>query len=452
MYYHFCVAAQTVKQGESEPMKTNTLSLTLVSLFIGSAFLHPAQAVVPPPDGGYPNFTTAEGTNALQNLTTGAGNTGIGWYSLFNASIAKYNTGIGAGTLALNTGDGNTATGTAALLLNSTGVANTANGAFALINNTIGFNNTALGNAALFSNSTGAANTAIGFGALYSNTKANSNTAVGVSALFSNTAGNANTAVGNVALASHQSGAGNNAVGVSALTADVNGFGNNAFGETALFLNISGFGNTAVGDSAGFNIDGNYNICLGAGVEGNSGDNNTIRIGDNLPGNPGAAACFIGGINGQIAASGIAVFIDTSGKLGTITSSRQFKEEIKPMDKVSEPLFALKPVTFRYKKEIDPAGISQFGLVAEEVEKVNPDLVVHDKEGKPYTVRYEAVNVMLLNEFLKEHRKVEALQANIAQQRKDFEAAFADLKEQIQKVSAQLELNRAAPQTVLNNQ
>ena len=122
------------------------------------------------------------------------------------------------------------------------------------------------------------------------------------------------------------------------------------------------------------------------------------------------------------------------------------------MERTSETLFALKPVTFHYKKEIDPACKSQFGLVAEEVEKVNPDLVVRDKEGKPYTVRYDQVNAMLLNEFLKEHRKVEKLEATVAQQHKDFEAAFAELKGQIQKVSAQLELNRAAPQTVLNNQ
>jgi len=156
--------------------------------------------------------------------------------------------------------------------------------------------------------------------------------------------------------------------------------------------------------------------------------------------------------------SGLAVAIDSSDHVGTVSSSRRFKDEIKPMDKVSEAILALKPVTFRYKKEIDPAGIPQFGLVAEEVEKVNPALVARDREGKPYTVRYEAVNAMLLNEFLKEHkafveeqRKVEELEATVAQQHKDFEAALADLKGQIQKVSAQLEVSKAAPQTVLNN-
>ena len=122
------------------------------------------------------------------------------------------------------------------------------------------------------------------------------------------------------------------------------------------------------------------------------------------------------------------------------------------MDKASEAILALKPVSFRYKKELDPDGIQQFGLLAEEVEKVNPDLIARDEEGKIMSVRYEAVNAMLLNEFLKEHRKVERLEATVAQQHKDFEAALAELKGQIQKVSAQVEMSRPAPQTVLNNQ
>src|SRR4029453_7330091 len=125
---------------------------------------------------------------------------------------------------------------------------------------------------------------------------------------------------------------------------------------------------------------------------------------------------FIAGIRGAIVPGGIAVYVRTNGKLGTNTSSRRFKDEIKPMDNASEAILALQPVTFRYKQELDPDGIRQFGLVAEDVEKVNPDLVARDDEGKPYTVRYEAVNAMLLNEFLKEHRKVEALEASVAHQ------------------------------------
>src|SRR4029434_3034626 len=125
------------------------------------------------------------------------------------------------------------------------------------------------------------------------------------------------------------------------------------------------------------------------------------------------------------------MFINSDGKLGNSTSSGRFKEEIKPMDRGSEAVFSLKPVTFRYKKEIDPAGTSQLGLVAEDVEKVNPDLVVRDQEGKPYSVRYDQVNAMLLNEFLKAHRKVQELEATVAQQQKNFQARFAEQQKQI---------------------
>src|SRR6185437_7102185 len=160
------------------------------------------------------------------------------------------------------------------------------------------------------------------------------------------------------------------------------------------------------------------------------------------------ANTFIAGISGVIVAGGVGVIIDNNGKLGTVVSSERFKHEIKPMDKASEAIHALKPVTFRYKPEIDSQGVPQFGLVAEQVEKVNPDLVARDEQGKPYSVRYEAVNAMLLNEFLKEHRRNEA-------QQKQIEALTAMVKEQaaqIQKVSAQLEVNKTAPQIVLNNQ
>jgi vacuolar-type H+-ATPase subunit I/STV1 len=156
-------------------------------------------------------------------------------------------------------------------------------------------------------------------------------------------------------------------------------------------------------------------------------------------------ACYIASIFGQTSVDGVPILINSNNRVGTTTSSKRFKEDIKPMDKASEALLTLKPVTFRYKKEIDPAGRSQFGLVAEEVEKVSPDLVVHDKDGKPYTVRYEAVNAMLLNEFLKEHRKVEEQEATIAQLRKDVETVVAHAKQQdskIQKVSAQIELRK----------
>jgi hypothetical protein len=162
-------------------------------------------------------------------------------------------------------------------------------------------------------------------------------------------------------------------------------------------------------------------------------------------------ACYVASIFGQTSASGIPVLINSDNKLGTATSSARFKRDIHDMDKASEALFALRPVTFRYKKEIDPMGISQLGLVAEDVEKVNPNLVVCDKEGKPYSVRYDQVNAMLLNEFLKEHAKMEQLkkdfESRVAKQQKQIEALTAV----VQKVSAQLQLNKVAPQTVENN-
>jgi len=144
----------------------------------------------------------------------------------------------------------------------------------------------------------------------------------------------------------------------------------------------------------------------------------------------------------------VGVIVGSNGQLGTVVSSARFKDQIKPMDKVSEVILALKPVTFHYKKELDPKGIPQFGLVAEEVEKVNPDLVARDDKGKVYTVRYEAVNAMLLNEFLKEHNQVQDLKAIVADQQKQIKA----LTRGLQKVSDQLELGKPAPQVVGNNE
>jgi hypothetical protein len=331
-----------------------------------------------------------------------------------NVTERSFNTGIGAGTLVLNSGDKNTATGAAALLLNTTGGNNTANGAIALLNNTEGDANTATGESALFSNTTGSANTANGESALYVNTTGNFNTATGSAALFLNITGNLNTA---------------------------NGY-------RALLNNTGGAGNTALGYLAGqFLTNGDDNICIGN--DGIPGDVGTIRIGRDFIG-----ATYITGIFGQTSSGGTGVFINSAGKLGTTTSSRLFKDDIKPMNKASEALFALKPVTFRYKKQIDPQGIPQFGLVAEDVEAVNPDLVVRDKEGKVNTVRYDAVNAMLLNEFLKEHRRVEEQEATIAQLKKEMETVVARLKEddsRIQAVSARIEVSKAVEQTALNN-
>jgi trimeric autotransporter adhesin len=437
------------------PLSTNCVCL-VASFLIGCLGLLPkVEAVSPAPDGGYPGGNTAEGQAALLSLTTGGFNTAVGFFSLRSNTNDSFNTAIGAGALLANNGDPssgfgeqNTATGFGALLSNTTGFDNTATGALALFNNTTGFSNTANGQEALFSNTTGYTNTACGRAALMSNTDAPENTAVGTEALVSLTTGDG----------------GNTAVGAFALFHSTTGNQNVAIGDNAMYWNVFGSRSTAVGVSALANATGGPYIAVGAdagsnqgsgtndiyiGDSGFSGESNVIAIGATASSGTPYADCFIGGIFGN-PNPGIPVYIDSFGHLSTTASSRRFKNEIKPMDKTSEAIFALKPVTFRYKKEFDPEGTTRFGLVAEDVEKVNPDLVARDGEGKVYTVRYEQVNAMLLNEFLKEHRKVEKLEATVAQQHKDFEAALADLKRQIQKVSAQVDASKPAPQVVNN--
>jgi trimeric autotransporter adhesin len=326
---------------------------------------------------------------------------------------------------------------------------NTFLGDEALSSNTTGSANTAIGFEALFSNTTGFFNTANGSQALQSNTTGISNTANGAGALFNNTTGNDNTATGAGALVSNTTGSFNTVTGLSALSSNTTGFNNTANGWHALQM-TTGSNNIAVGAEAGINLTSGHNN-IDIGNPGVAGESRTIRIGTRQT----HRATFIAGISGATVPAGVAVIVDGSGHLGTVVSSARFKDEIKPMDKASEAILALKPVTFRYKHDLDPESIPQFGLVAEEVEKVNPDLVARDADGKTYTVRYEAVNAMLLNEFLKEHRKVEALEKAMTEQQKENAAMRAMLKEQaaqIQKVSAQLELNKTASQIVLNNQ
>jgi endosialidase-like protein len=423
-------------------VRTTTLQLLILLLLICFGVLPSAQAVSPPPDGDYPGGNTAEGLNALLELASGTYNTGVGWFSLESVTTGSLNTGVGAGTLALDTASQNTAIGAGALLNNTTGPTNTATGAFALFTNTIGEGNTANGQSALSSNTTAIFNTAMGAEALNNNTTGPGNTAIGGGALQSNTTGGHNTALGYSA-------------GGGLTTGDFN---------------------VAVGENAGENLSGSdsNNIDIGYNVVGVAGESNTIRIG-----NGKITGTYISGISGQTAAGGAAVFVNANGKLGTLTSSKRFKDEIKPMDKASEAIFSLKPVTFRYKKEIDPASTRQFGLVAEEVEKINPDLVVRDETGKVNSVRYEQVNAMLLNEFLKEHRKVQEQEAAIAQLkstvtkqeeaiaqlRKDFETTIAEVKRgmetvvarfkeqdaKIQRVSEQIDLSKPAPRTASND-
>ena len=358
------------------------------SALLAFALLPMAQAVVPPPDGGYPGFNTAEGQNALSGLTTGIGNTAAGWFSLFSNNDGSFNTAVGAGTLLFNLGNQASGEGT---------------------------QDTAIGTAALLNNTTGASNTATGTTALLNNTTGNDNVATGVRALFSNTTGSSNIAIG----------------------------------SSALPNNTSGNFNIAVGSGAGGAITDAFN-CIAIGHSGANVNQ----------------SCFIGNIrNAVVAPDALQVLIDSAGKLGTTNgSSRRFKTQIRPMDQASEAILALKPVTFCYAG--DNTSTLQFGLIAENVVEVNPELTVRDKAGELLTVRYDAVNAMLLNEFLKEHRRVEELRTEMAQQRKDFEAAIvqqqkttealvARLNEQeaqIQKVSAQVEMRKSGSQLLVENQ
>ena len=381
-----------------------------VVLGLGCFWLSPlVLALDPPPDGGYPNANTAEGESALQFVTTGSFNTATGRLTLFSNTTGNANTANGEEALRNNNGDANTGIGSAALFSNTTGGSNTATGANSLRGNTTGNFNVASGFRALESNTTNHFNTATGAGALLFNA-ADENTATGAGALLHNTTGEFNTAAGSATLFNNTTGAHNTA----------NGF------ET-LVSNTTGNDNVALGFLAGNNqTTGSNNVYIGSNILGVAGENN---------------ACYIASIFGQTSADGMPVLINSNNKLGTATSSARFKRDIHDMDKASEALFSLRPVAFRYNEEIDPAGISQLGLVAEDVEKVNPDLIVRDKEGKPYSVRYDQVNAMLLNEFLKEHRKVEQLE-------KEIDALTVGL----QKVSVQVELNKRARQTVANSQ
>jgi hypothetical protein len=401
--------------------------------------LQSTQAVVPPPDGGYPGGNTTEGQNSLSSLTTGGFNTGIGFLSLRSNTTGSFNTAIGAGALLANTADQNTAIGAGALLSNTTGDRNTANGAFALFNNTTGNSNTAEGWRVLFQNTTGARNTASGRAALVSNTTGFENTATGAVALENNTTGNDNTATGFAALNGNTTGALNTANGTGALA---NSTGN---------LNVaSGFGAGAYLATGNNNIDtGNVGVAAEA---------NIIRIGTEVAImdpfgviHPAHTAAYIAGIRGVTTGmpDAIPVLIDSAGQLGTMSSSRRFKKEITPMDKASEAILALKPATFHYKS--DKTDTPQFGLIAEDVAQVSPDLVVRDDNGEIYTVRYDAVNAMLLNEFLKEHREVQELKKDVAA-----------LGVGLQKVTAQLaaasrprgglEMSKPTSKIVLNDQ
>jgi hypothetical protein len=372
------------------------------------AFLPGAQAVNPAPDGCYPNFTTAEGCNALKSLTTGAANTGVGWYSLFSITTGNANTGVGAGALALNHADNNTAVGAVALFLNTTGTDNTAVGANALVHNADGSENNAFGTNALFANVSGSFNNAVGRSVL-GLAEASENNAFGDLAMENNTSGSSNTAIG----------------------------------DDALRNNVDGSGNVAIGDEAGTGLGPSVNNCIAIGAPGDG------------PFATFDETCFIGSIYGEAVSdpsTQVPVYVDQFNNVGVFnTSSRRFKHDIQPMEKASETLYRLKPVTFKLNS--DWKAMKQYGLIAEEVADVDPQLVVRGRDGEIMAVHYEQINNMLLNEFLKEHKRVEELTATVAQQQKGMEVLTAQLKEQatqIQKVSAQLEMSNPAAKVVVN--
>jgi hypothetical protein len=405
-------AVRTMKILISWPRKHSGFSFILAAVALACFALAPfAQARPQSEDRGNGN-SAAENVDALNPGTTGSDNTAHGWSSLFSNTTGSFNTANGHGALYGNSvGDNNTAVGFQALYNSLGGSDNTATGSQALMN-TIGDYNTANGFQALRNNDVGQGNVANGIQALYSNTTGNQNTADGAYALYYNTTGAFNTAIGTLALAS----------------------------------NTTGRHNTALGEDAGLNLTtGDGNVCIGYDVRGVAGEYDTTRIRNIYP----------------RLATERAVYVTSDNKLGTLFSTRRVKDDIKPMDKASEAILALKPVTFRYKKEVEPNRVIQFGLIAEEVAEVDPDLVILDTKGKPESVRYEAINSMLLNEFLKEHRRVEMQQATIAElkttvakQQTGIEALAVQVKEQaeeLQKVSDQIKVSKPTTKVALSN-
>jgi hypothetical protein len=359
--------------------------LTIASLAVSSVAI--AQCADP---------NTCYGTGALASNTTGIDNSGFGYQALFSNTSGNYNAANGVAALTSNTeGNYNTASGGYALSGNTNGISNTASGFSALQNNTIGSANSATGVAALYNNVTGNSNTASGFLALFGNTTGNYNTASGYEALYSNSTGNHNTAIGYSSL-----------------------------------RNATGHRNVAVGLNAGFAIkSGRDNIMIGAQQRGKGNDNGVIRIGEI----DYQTRTFIAGIRGKTTglSDAVPVVIDSNGQLGTVSSSRRFKEDIQSMGSVSERLYALRPVTFRYRQPDEDGGQPlQFGLVAEEVAEVFPELVVYGSDGEPETVRYQLLATLLLNEFQRQHQATQEQATELARLKTQV-AAMAKVMERL---------------------
>lgn len=394
--------------------------VTVASLFVNST----ATAACVDPN-------TCYGTDALSATTTGYENSGFGYQALYTNTAGFKNAANGFQALYSNTTGGtNTASGSSALYSNTTGDSNTATGTWALYRNTEGDSNTASGFDALFNSTTGYSNTAIGGWAIFSNTTGHYNTASGLEALYYNTSGHNNTASGYQALVGNTTGDFNTASGYQALANNFTGNRNTAFGAFAL-INATSTRNVALGDSAGYNIlTGANNILIGAGQKGAADDSGVIRIGTSAY----QTKTLIAGIRGVTtgSANAVPVVIDSKGQLGTVSSSRRFKEDIEPMGSVSERVYALRPVTFRYKQPYeDGSKPVQFGLVAEDVAQAFPELVVYGEDGEPETVRYDLLATLLVNEFHKQQdaigvqaERIAALESQVAKLVEDRQPGY----------------------------
>jgi hypothetical protein len=435
-------------QRKGKPMTNRAVFFLVITAIICIVVPQSTQAVSPAPDGGYAGNNTAEGTGALFSRTTGVNNTALGFDALYHDTSGSNNTAAGLQALFNNTtGAANTATGLQALFNNTTGIRNTADGTGALLHNN-GSYNTATGWAGLVNNTSGSANTADGAQTLYKNTTGVHNTASGAGALL-NSNGNDNTAMGWAASLNNTVANGNTAVGAEALRHATSGSLNAACGYQALFDNSTGVQNTAIGSFAGQTVTGSDNTMIGAATGGGVTTAGGVTcIGFGISGANVNDTTWIHGVYGKTTQSGttLPVVVSNAGQLGTAASAERFKKDIKPMEETSEAILQLRPVTFHYKS--DDAVVPQFGLVAEDVEKINPDLVVKDNEGKVFSVRYDAVNAMLLNEFLKEHRKVEKQEARLAQQQRQIEAVTAGL----QKLAAEVKIKQNSGRGIVNGQ
>ena len=349
---------------------------------------------------------------------------------LFLHNFGTQNTFLGqnAGNLTMSGFGDNTAVGFSVLNQNTTGYGNTAMGAFALYWNTTGFDNTAIGQVALYHNTTGYTNTAVGFNALPGNTVGYSNTAVGAGALRNNTTGIFNAALGEGAVEDNNTGGNNTGVGAQALLANASGSDNVGVGTMALRNLGGGNHNIAIGSGAGVNhVSGSNNIDIG--YAGFNGDSFVIHLGDQAV----HGAAFIGGIYGNPIGGTRQVFINSAGQVTTTSaSSRRYKEQIVDQGAESDVLMKLRPVAFYYKPQLDSEHTRQYGLIAEEVAEIAPNLVVFDKDRKPSGVRYDMVNAMLLNEVQKQRQLIEAQQ------------------QQIEGMNAELETQQASQQTQMS--